>query len=62
MARKMSKYQESAIAVRPFITPFLEAKGYINNEELKALITKHTGRKIKTETGLSRVQNWLTEV
>ncbi|QWY83323.1 hypothetical protein [Rhizobium phage RHph_X3_2] len=54
--------RDIAKAVRPHITPFLEAKGSISNDELKKLITERTGRHIVSARTLDIIQEELCEV
>ncbi len=52
----LDETRDVALQVRDHITPFLEEKGYVTNDELSALIATHTEHRIRGEKNLARVQ------
>lgn len=54
--------REIALVVREYITPYLDERGSITNEELADLIAEHTTHRITGDRNLNRVQVALCEL
>lgn len=48
--------------IRPHITPFLEDKGHVTNEELRELIARHGRHDLRSDRSLDMVQEALCEL
>lgn len=51
-----------AIAIRPHITPILEEKGMVDDDDVKRLSREHSGRQVVSRRTLDMIQEFLCDV
>lgn len=63
MMGRLSEWRIKAIAtaIRPYITPYIEAKGSVTNDEIRKLARMHSRHAISSELSCDKVQRYLVE-